>query len=120
VDKIAAVVLILTRKFVTMIAVAKHIPRWMKNKYLLVTAAFLLFILVFDNRNLPNQYNRYRELKHLQNTATNLAAENKKLVQDNESLRSNPIEIERVAREKYYMKRGNETVFLFPDTEIKK
>ena len=32
-------------------------------------------------------------------------------------LQKNPFNIEKIAREKYGMKKENETVFLFPDTE---
>jgi cell division protein DivIC len=97
--------------------IKNHIPRWLRSKYTLVTLLFLLFILLLDNRNLISQYNRYKELRSLRTAASDLGARNRQLQRENEAIRSNPIEIERVAREKYYMKRKNETVFLFEDAK---
>jgi cell division protein DivIC len=85
-----------------------------RNKYLIVTVVFLLFMLFLDNRNVFNQYGRYQELQNLRKTHRDLKADNRQRREDGEQLRSNPIEIERVAREKYYFKRDNETIFLFP------
>lgn len=93
----------------------QHIPRWLKNKYLVVTGAFLLFTLFLDSRNMFNQYQRYREMKNLEKTHRELTLQNKKLERDNRELQQNHAEIEKVAREKYYMKRKNETLFLFSD-----
>jgi cell division protein DivIC len=84
------------------------------NKYLIVTIVFLLFMLFLDTRNVFNQYSRYKEMKSLEKAHRDLTTANKERREDGEQLRSNPIEIERVAREKYYMKRDNETIFLFP------
>lgn len=91
----------------------KYIPNWLKNKYIVVTAVFLVFMLFLDNRNVFNQYNRYKELKNLERTHRDLTLTNRRLERDNRELQVNAAEIERIAREKYHMKRPNETVFLF-------
>jgi cell division protein DivIC len=97
--------------------ILKHIPRWAKNKYLVVSLLFLLFVLFLDSRNIFNQYSRYRELKNLEKSHRELSRLNKELERDNRQLQTDHTEIEKVAREKYYMKRKNETVFLFSDAE---
>lgn len=88
----------------------------------MVTAVFLVFMLFLDSRNVFNQYNLYKELKNLERADRDLTLANKKLAQTNRKLTPddngsivNSAEIERLAREKYHMKRPNETVFLFTD-----
>lgn len=115
-------------------SILKHIPRWMTNKYIIVTLVFLLFMLFLDSRNVFNQYHLYSEMKHLEKSYRDVTKANaartqelknlEKSYQDlnamNANLRKeldetqlNYSEIEKVAREKYHMKRKNETVFLF-------
>ena len=72
-------------------------------------------MLFLDSRNVFNQYHRYREMKNLEKSHHDLTLMNRKLERDNRELQSNHAEIEKVAREKYYMKRKNETLFLFSD-----
>jgi cell division protein DivIC len=92
-----------------------HIPAWLKNKYLISFAAFCAIILFFDKNDIFTQINRHNELKELQKSkqyyTTRIAAERK----ESEALKTNPAVVEKIAREKYLMKRDNEELFLVPE-----
>jgi cell division protein DivIC len=94
-----------------------RIPSWLTNKYLLTSVAFVLWITFFDDKDLLTQRERNSELKEMQESKayylSEIAREKKAL----EELKSNPAAIERLAREKYLMKRDNEDLFLVEAAE---
>jgi cell division protein FtsB len=92
-----------------------HIPAFLKNKYFITFAAFCVIILFLDKNDLFTQQSRRRELKELQQSkkyyTTQIAAERK----ESEALKTDPAEVEKLAREKYLMKRDHEELFLVPE-----
>ena len=92
-----------------------YIPGFLKNKYFISFAAFCVVILFLDKNDIFSQYNRYKELGQLQQSKkyfiSQIASERKDL----EALESTPAAVEKVAREKYFMKRDNEEIFLIPE-----
>lgn len=91
-----------------------HIPAFLKNKYLIAFAAFCVVVLFLDKNDFFTQLERRKELKNLQQSkkhyTTEIATERKEL----EALKNNPATLEKYAREKYFMKRDNEEVFIIP------
>jgi cell division protein FtsB len=92
-----------------------HIPGFLKNKYFISFAAFCAIIFFFDKNDIFTQVSRRKELKELQQSkeyySTRIAAERK----ESEALKTNPAAVEKLAREKYLMKRDNEELFLVPE-----
>lgn len=92
-----------------------HIPAWLKSKYLISFAAFCIVIFFLDKNDLFTQLDRRNELKRLQHGkqyyTSQITAERKEL----EALKTNPAAVEKLAREKYLMKRDNEELFLVPE-----
>jgi cell division protein DivIC len=92
-----------------------HIPAWLKNKYFISFAAFCVIILFLDKNDFFTQNGRLKELRKLQQSkkyyTTQIVAERKEL----EALKTNPAALEKLAREKYLMKRDNEELFLVPE-----
>jgi cell division protein DivIC len=89
-----------------------HIPSWLKNKYLLTGAGFLVWILFFDNRDLITSHFREKgELRKLEQSKKYYEQQITATKIELEQLRSNPAVLERYAREKYLMKRDNEDLF---------
>ena len=89
------------------------VPNFMKTRYAMVVYAFAMWMCFFDANNLFYRlsiYNELREARHqkayYQEELQDIKAELKQLFSNNESL-------ERFAREKYYMKRPDEDVFVF-------
>ena len=97
----------------------QHIPAWLKNKYFIASLAFIAWIVFFDRNDLITQLQRRHELNDLQLTKENFT---KKITEERKELnqlQTNPAILEKYAREKYYMKRDNEDLFIIP-SESKK
>ena len=98
------------------------IPAWLKNKYFLSIAAFVVWILFFDPRDVFTQMEHRRELKELQISRAWYQKEIAKESVEAEQLKTNPALIEKYARENYLMKRENEDIFIIqekPDVKNK-
>ncbi len=91
-----------------------HIPAFLKNKYFIAFAAFCVVILFLDKNDFLTQLERRKELRSLQQSkihyTSEIATERKEL----EALKNNPATLEKYAREKYFMKRDNEEIFIIP------
>src|SRR5690349_5726780 len=97
-----------------------YIPSFIKNKFLLTTIAFLVWMVFFDRNDVFTQAERKKELRGLQESKkyyTQEIAEQRKI---SEELKSDPATIEKYAREKYLMKRDNEDIFIIEDAEKEK
>jgi cell division protein FtsB len=103
--------------FLTPMAVLNRIPAFLKNKYLITLAAFVVWILFFDDKDLLTQRERNRELTEMRESKAYYLSEIAKERKSLEELKSNPAAIEKLAREKYLMKRENEDLFLVEKPE---
>ncbi len=83
----------------------------LKNKYLIASIAFVVWMLFFDERNLPQQLQRYNELKDLELGKAHYEKLNTDLKKELEGLANDPAMLEKYAREKHLMKRDNEDIF---------
>jgi len=91
---------------------AKKIFSILSNKYLVALVFFGVIILFTDHNNLFEQHDRKQELKELQAKKEYYQQEIAKTKKELADLSSNPAALEKYAREKFYMKRDNEDVFL--------
>lgn len=95
----------------------KEILKKYSNKYLIVTLIFAVVIIFTDKYNIFNQIKNYRELKEarkqLEFYENEIAKEQKFL----DSLHKDSIMLERIAREKYMMKRDNEVIYIIEAKE---
>lgn len=92
-----------------------NIPSWLKNKYILTLIAFVVWIMFFDAKDLLTQRERTNELEKLQESKAYFTAEIEKEKKALEELKSNPAAIEKLAREKYLMKKDNEDLFIIQE-----
>ena len=90
----------------------KSLPAWITNKYLVAGAAFAVFLVFFDDRDLISNFRHNRELKQLEQSREYYQAEIAKTRQELKQLRTDAALLEKYAREKYLMKRDNEDLFL--------
>lgn len=87
--------------------------RSFKNKYVLTTAAFAVWLCFFDDRDLiTTQFRQPAELRRLEKSRDWYQEEIRKLQQELAELRSNPRMLEKYARERYRMKRDDEDLFI--------
>jgi len=78
-------------------------------KYIVVGAAFLVWIIFFDKNSLLLQNKLHHELLELEEERQELIAEREEYQLKLKSLKEDPA---RFAREKYYMHKQNELVFI--------
>jgi len=97
--------------------VLRKIFRILTNRYVIATLVFVAVIVFFDQFNIRQQIALHKERKaqevEIQRLQTSIA-------QYQDSLRmvtEDPQGMERIAREKYYMKRYNEVVYKIVDKE---
>ena len=88
------------------------LPAWLRNKYFLSTLTFLGFLLFFDDRDLVTNYQHNKQLKELEKSAEYYRQEIEKTRTELNQLRTDAATLEKYAREKYFMKRDNEDVYL--------
>lgn len=91
-----------------------QIPSWLKNKYFLATAFFVSWMLFFDHNDLLLQRARANELSELKETKAYYQAQIDQTRKEVENIRINTASLEKIAREKYMMKKDNEELFIIP------
>jgi cell division protein DivIC len=93
--------------------IIQNIPSWLKNKYLLTAAGFAIWILFIDDRDFITTHFRHKkELRKLEESKKYYQQQIAATKAELDKLRSNPSTLEKYAREKYFMKKDNEDVFL--------
>ena len=97
----------------------KKIPSWIKNRYLLTTVAFILWILFFDRNDMFTQAERNRDLRSLQKSKTYYTSQIDAAKKELDQMSHDPAALEKFAREKYRMKKDNEDEFAIDDTPSK-
>lgn len=88
-------------------------PWYVRNKYVLTVVAFTLWMAFFDQYNMVEQFALKRELMRLENDRDYYLAEIVKTKSDLEQLLSDNKKLEKFAREKYFMKKPGEEIFIF-------
>ncbi len=93
----------------------------LKNRYAYVGLAFLIWIVFLDQNNLFQQYKSYQELRNMKKKEAFLDSETVKNREMVEKLSNNRKELEKYARERYWMKKENEDLFIIlPDSSATK
>lgn len=92
----------------------KQKKTWLKivsNKYLLISLLFTVWMLFLDNYSYMDQRQLNKQIDELQDNKKYYQDEIKK---DNQNIKllKNQDQVEKYAREKYYMKRENEDIYI--------
>lgn len=88
------------------------IPNFIKNKYLLTGLAFLLLMLFLDRNNLISQYKMKKELNGLKKELQFYRDQAAKDSIELSRLMGDSLELEKLGREKYMMKRDSEDIYI--------
>jgi len=92
----------------------------LQNKYFLVTAVFVGWMLFFDRNDLISQYDYRSEVNKLEEEKEFYIKEIAQVKKDLQELTTNKERLEKFAREKYLMKKENEDVFVIITEKTKK
>jgi cell division protein FtsB len=98
-------------KFIKPISM-KRLINLVKNKFFLVTMAFLVWMIFFDKNDLFSQYEYRRQVNKLKEERDFYKKETDQVNKELDELTSNPQKLEKFAREKYLMKKENEDVYV--------
>ena len=86
-----------------------------RNKYMITLGTFLLIIGILDENSLIQRASHRAEIHQLKSEIKRYKEqyeEDSKLLKE---ITSNPEALEKVAREKYFMKKENEDIYVFED-----
>jgi hypothetical protein len=90
----------------------KAVFRFLSNKYIYTSLAFLVWITAFDRNNLIRQYKLTQELKMLQKEKQHYLEEIRKDSIAMVELLGSMEKLEKFGRERYLMKKEEEEIFL--------
>ncbi|WP_346239264.1 FtsB family cell division protein [Niabella insulamsoli] len=92
-----------------------RVSRFLTNKYFITSLAFLGVMLFLDKNDLITTMERREELNTLSQSKEHYLSELSELRKIKTELETDPVVIEKLAREKYLMKRENEDIFVTED-----
>jgi cell division protein DivIC len=99
----------------------KYWFKFLSNKYVWVSLSFLTWMVFLDNYSYFEHRFLDRQINELEDNATYYQGEIKK---DEENIKQlkNPLQVEKYAREKYYMKKDSEDIYIieFDGDTVKK
>lgn len=90
----------------------EDIPAPLRNKFIVVTALFVVWMFFFDSNSIIAQYRLQATLQDLQYKKDYYQAEISQAEKDNKELFTDDKTREKFAREHYYMKKSDEEVFV--------
>lgn len=96
--------------------IIKKVYPWMKNKFILTLAVFFIWMLIFDRSNWIDMMSELRKIHSLEKEREyylqKIEIDRNRL----KELRTNSENLEKFAREQYYMKKPDEDIFvIIPD-----
>lgn len=92
----------------------------LKNKYLIATVAFIIWMLFFDRNDFISQYEYQSQLNKLEEEKEFYLKETEQVKSELEGLTFDKEKLEKLAREKYLMKKEDEDVFVIVKEEPEK
>jgi len=95
------------------------IPSFLRNKFLIAGVAFVVWMLFFDRNDFFAQRELRNELRKLDKSKAFFVEQIQQERTFSEELKNNPATIEKFARERYFMKRDGEDLFIIQPAENK-
>ena len=86
-----------------------------RHKYLITILAFLLIIVFLDENNLMQRAKYRQEISALKSEIKKYQIKYEEDTRMLKELMDNPEALEKIAREKYFMKRPDEDIFIFEE-----
>ncbi len=92
----------------------------LRNKYITSVIVFIIWILFFDRNDLWTQWERKQELQRLETSKAFYEQEIATTKKDLTELNNNPAILEKFAREKFYLKKPSEDIFIIDESTQEK
>lgn len=95
----------------------KRILYFAKNKFVIASVAFLIWMLFFDSNDFSSQLRYRAQRENLEVEKVFYKEEIEKIEKQLEELNSNPQMLEKFARERYLMKKANEDLYIIVEQD---
>ena len=95
----------------------QEIPTFLKNRYAFTAFFFVVWVLFFDSNTIWSQFKLQSQLNEKKAEKAFYETEIKDIKKSLYELETNNITQEKFAREKYFMKRADEDVFVVMEEE---
>ncbi len=95
----------------------KEILKKFNNRYIIATLIFAVIIIFVDQYNIFSQFKTFKKLKKAQDQVEYYEKEIKEQQEVLNNLHRDSAMMERIAREKYMMKRDNEVIYIIEAKE---
>ncbi len=99
--------------------VMERIVSLVKNRFLISGVAFLIWMFFFDRYDVATQIGYQQERNKLEQEKAFYSSETENIEKAIKDAQYNPSEIQRIAREKYKMKKANEDVYVITEIDPK-
>jgi len=96
-----------------------RLSSFLTNKFLLASLGFIAIMFFLDKNDIISTLERRKELSNLEQSKQHYQQELQELRTIKSDLETDPVIIEKLAREKYLMKRKNEDIFLTEENKEK-
>ena len=93
------------------------IMKGLRNKYLIAVLVFLVWLLIFDNNNLIDRVKYLNTLHHMEEEKQYYLERIEEDSRRLNELKTDRDNLEKFAREQYFMKKENEDVFVIVEEE---
>lgn len=90
-----------------------------RNKYLIAAAIFVVWMSFFDRYDFATQYSYQKEKSKLEHERAFYTSEISKITASIKDVKSDANVVQKIAREKYKMKKENEDVYIVTTVEAK-
>jgi cell division protein FtsB len=97
----------------------KRILDLLKNKFFLAGTAFIVWMLFFDRNDLASQYEYRTKVQKLEEEKAFYTQEISKAEDELKELTTNMGSLEKFARERYFMKKENEDLYVIMEQPVK-
>jgi hypothetical protein len=98
---------------VAMQKVLSKVLSFLKNKYYLSLIAFFTWVIFFDSNNFFEIWKYRKNYMQLRNEKEFYQTETIKVNEEKKELFSSPKNLEKFARERYFMKKDDEDIYIF-------
>lgn len=95
----------------------ERIINTIRNKYLIAGVAFIVWMCFFDRYDFATQFSFQKEKTKLEEEKAYYTTEIENIEKSIKDVQYNPSEIQRIAREKYKMKKDHEDIYIVTEVE---
>jgi len=96
------------------------VPPVFRNRYILTVLVFLVWLILFDNNNLIDRFHYLKNMRQLEADReyylNRIEEDSRKL----KELKTDDENLEKFAREQYFMKKDNEDIYIITDENGKR